>query len=1766
MYTEDVFENLHALVVTKIVLARRSGHRLSAEAKDALCEQVLEHQDAFASPFQCRQRDSATGLNQLSQNLMPEATDSNQLAVEVHYRECTFLALCLFDLSQNLHFSVCHKIFHVINKKSNIATELLEAIANYLRHAGSIDSTTLHYRRLVVPFLQSMLRTLVDTLVMYFHFFRGTPEHFEQIIALIPQVIEAGSTPSIGSPTLSDIVHFDQGELSGTLTMKLCMCLVMICQPGQKTGISETPPEHDSAKRPESRITNSAEREREPDRAQSPVLTAVSEKLKDKYWNESLPFGQLLSFMINGVFLNDSMSKGAAFTHWHLFDGTFATLFSQEALVTTCVGQTIVSVLSDVLVLAFPLAQWSTLKRLESSAQKRYSHIKTDSFQVSVLRCFNQLCVLHPKTCERICDIVIHCTDSYHMPITGSKAAVATLSLYQEILELIVTCSRGTLACSRRLAQKILTHSNQWFNLGFLQNCIQQETRGQRKLFDIHNGYDGSDMADGNDFMSGLVKETQPLTLEVLPSVVRVIGAVFNTHLWCCIPPPRPFVVTEWSGNAIVDLLMKDLGSNAGRLKAACLNALSVMEYSTDMAKDTFEKLAQLLPALSADVLDVRNNGACVAIEVLSLGVTLVHSIALREHRFQLNGLHAFTVFVIQFILLRILSEEPPPGDNGSGNGFWRLATLSLKWIRCMLRGPLPLQDSEGLNQLLLKQFPGQGNPMQESATTFAFRCLLSFDSPAFSRIMNLTLLHGACSAGLQKNSYKEQTVFVGFDIIRILCQRDALFTTLFQRHAQLRRTEFKLVHELLFQQYPFQYPREQSTMGEQNPFVTQSSRRTEKAEGFQRTYIMLLLDYCCEQNKSFPKISKLVVYLLHQLTLRNPVMMARSMELHFDLLHTLVCSFASCLVEPQYDDAVYRMPHLPSEWCSKAEDEFLFEVANSSVANYDQGVCSFLTGLPVGQRLETAWQIHDDACVELGDLGALDAIHNGKRALQQITEDAYLVSLRKDSRWFHNNGSLEDDTIPTLKCISTRRLVLAFLHYCVRSTASTALRQLGHRFFGLDPITYDIDTWAQNDTSCFNALMLLLGNQPEIPLLSGVLHTSELFDDRQFVETQQQHLAFEAALMIAHSLFTNEDTQDVTLRYVVYSWDCRYNLLWGLLGLPWNDVPPILQRTLLTQTAYALLTLSTELQVVSETIRFGKAQSGKDKQRLSIVHKVGEYLMFAVQRFFDDDQNSFVVNSVTLLNDVFRSAEAGDFVMSKEVNGILERSKDMHFQKSLSVLSEKLRNGFNRFVRAAFLHFKTAPELTNELRVRICLSHCEALLPFFHDDAISQTSSESLAFLVTLLADFVEQLLERVAGTTQNTRDMVPAAVFQTVMQALVKATVQHRMTQDARATVYTTLSEVLRKMIPADITPDEEQIHHQWVDTTMNTPHLCPLVHLLIKDATAPASGTTAALDLLSSLAAHMPARLATIFELPQTWGHFKLFVDTFFDNPSRSPAVALFVAQIVAEFKVALRFFEYGCLEELLTMDLRALPVYSSASSVGHVIEIPHPAALSAILQVIIMLLVTMPKHRMVLTRVTQWLEYHHKLAFEILSIMPRLTGNKSKFNADHKPRSNHDQYRYNTFPPPPTNYQFNMERSRSPYRTRCADDHTEQNGAPVPPAGQASGSQHHAAPSLPEVYHVGVLLLELVCLLASTCQGDGRSALLDVHSSPMMHCVLTILEIKVKRRGDGSAANEADGSAQGGRKADIDTVLVRAPDSHPQQHALAYPHTHTHHALI
>jgi hypothetical protein len=144
-----------------------------------------------------------------------------------------------------------------------------------------------------------------------------------------------------------------------------------------------------------------------------------------------------------------------------------------------------------------------------------------------------------------------------------------------------------------------------------------------------------------------------------------------------------------------------------------------------------------------------------------------------------------------------------PPGY------YWRLAVVTLKFIRCILRGPLPLLNQSQIDFILRESFvdhPGIEEGVQ--STTWLMRFFLTHNSDLLDAILRPAhiawrhLINPWDLIESSANTAKLQTVETTIDILVILFQRDIVFLY-WWRH--LRRTSvlgtISLINEKLIVQ-----------------------------------------------------------------------------------------------------------------------------------------------------------------------------------------------------------------------------------------------------------------------------------------------------------------------------------------------------------------------------------------------------------------------------------------------------------------------------------------------------------------------------------------------------------------------------------------------------------------------------------------------------------------------------------------------------------------------------------------------------------------------------------------------------------------------------------------------------------------------------------------------------------------------------------------------------------------------------------------------------
>ncbi|CAE8629973.1 unnamed protein product, partial [Polarella glacialis] len=212
-------------------------------------------------------------------------------------------------------------------------------------------------------------------------------------------------------------------------------------------------------------------------------------------------------------------------------------LMSSSVVGDTCTGRLVLRVVHELLTRALlPVGRrWVSIKKLEAQAViQRW--LAPDALQTSALQLLNRLCRVHPPACEAFRDIALHCTDTFHLSITQQTSdGLGTMSplprssmasaqgplgllgtggssimdrplqagshrvrqdntlLYAEILDFLATlCARGSMHNAHLVCQKLLSHSNQWFNWGFLLDVLAQHARAQPSFQMLSAGGAGS--------------------------------------------------------------------------------------------------------------------------------------------------------------------------------------------------------------------------------------------------------------------------------------------------------------------------------------------------------------------------------------------------------------------------------------------------------------------------------------------------------------------------------------------------------------------------------------------------------------------------------------------------------------------------------------------------------------------------------------------------------------------------------------------------------------------------------------------------------------------------------------------------------------------------------------------------------------------------------------------------------------------------------------------------------------------------------------------------------------------------------------------------------------------------------------------------------------------------------------------------------------------------------------------------------------------------
>lgn len=1094
----------------------------------------------------------------------------------MYYRECHFQALCLHDMAQSLVQRPPNRhavaFFAMLGGRDRrFSKALFEALGALLRDlTGEKTGDQMFQTHAGI-----MIQLLVETMFAYFFAFGAHQEDAEQLLSLLPHVVTQQHAPIGQGFTVSDL---DLVLREGHAEISTKLCLALVCMFGPRKGnvlidLSKVP--EDIEPGDVRRVLESLQGS-----ATDGFLgaTPLGAKMRaGDYWNEESQLGQFLGFAIGGVLLDDEKALRNGYIHWHVLH----FLLHEALLSPSIVGKPCTSrlVVEKVLVCIHELLErallpvgqrWLAVKKLEAQAVN-YRLLAPDALQITLLQILNRLCRAHPTACETFREIAVHCTDTFHLhvsqgahldrgglggwsqagvpgsalgaPAMGSFAlqpggggasawigaphstaagaantpAYTTVRhdstlLYAEIIDFLATLiGRGSMHCARLMCQKLLSHSNQWFNWNFLVDTLAQEARAAG----VH----------------GASRRPAP----VLVALGHLVAAVCSNRLWVSQPsPPQPS--TAPGGNAALSAAGPAMGLGGpqaaeafGRVlmdllcshpepsvKAACLGAVAQLDFTVEQAKRMLTSLnsRELLATLLGGICDVRGSAdGALAIELLACALRLAQVVPLNKGRYGID-LQPLTEFTIRYIYLKVLAD---PSQFSSAPRYWRLASLALRWLRLVLRGPLPLGAVRELNAAIIEPYAETDSDAVANvtaagnATAFAFRCMLTLDSPVFARVMYLVLLRGHGVDGLAEGFFTDQVAQVGLDILRLLLQRDVLFKQLYGQQAAERAADgaagqesgasLLLVHNPLFSEFLFSYPPSADdgapggghavlvgnpfaaqrlwqgppnaatgALGEPNSSAAISGKRTNPS------YFSLLTEYVGA--RSHPDISKLALFVMTQCALREPAITLRMLKLEPRRMNRLSSDLHDLLLQPEEDTAVMAVSQPLSRWGPRTEEQFMFEAIEMDLppspdVTSHLGAISFQTGLPVCGAVDAVHQLADDALLQSADLAVwtCSAVRRGGRGTSptiqsNVSADAgrfragYLRGFDVRPSWLSSMtdaGSVAAACPPPALATATRRLLALrsfalLLGGVLLDDAAGVASKLGQALLGLDP------------------------------------------------------------------------------------------------------------------------------------------------------------------------------------------------------------------------------------------------------------------------------------------------------------------------------------------------------------------------------------------------------------------------------------------------------------------------------------------------------------------------------------------------------------------------------------------------------------------------------------------------------------------------------------------------------------------------------------------
>ncbi|CAK9107299.1 Cleavage stimulation factor 50 kDa subunit [Durusdinium trenchii] len=1138
----------------------------------------------------------------------------------IYYRECHFQALCLHDMSQGLARHAPQRtsvaFFGLLGGKRCIAG-LFEALGLLLRDLTGERAGD----QVFLLHAGTMIQLLVETLLAYFTAFQATLEEAELVLSLLPHVVGRLS-PTVTSQhapigqgfTVSDL-DLVLREEHNDVSIKLCLVLICMCYTQGELKL-------DPAKLRED-VLPSKIRLQELSATDGNLLSgSFGQKLRaGSYWNEESQLGQFLCFAISGVLLEDDHALRGGYVRWHIFHFLLQeVLMSGVAVPDTCSGALVLRCLNELLQRALlPVGRrWTAIKKLEAQAVSMRL-LAADSLQISALQVLNRLCRVHPQACEAFRD--------------------DNTMLYAEILDLVATiCSRGS-------------HSNQWFNWSFVLDALMQQERlfawpGALTRVVFSPGCPANSAADRSkpQLRHGLIDGR---SMGTCGKYWKPLGA-WATRMTC----GGHHEVTEVMRLGNLDLpppqvrALEGLQSRGG-------------EASWDVSRMILSSVLAAVPSL---VPFLEQPKACVRASM---------AVPINKGRYALD-LQPFTHVVIHQVLLKTLAE---PSAFSSAR-YWRLAALTLRWLRLVLRGPLPMSSSAALNTLIVRPYSDSeataaevyGRCAAGNATAYAFRCLLSLDSPVFARVLNLTLLQGRSVDGSGTYRVDGPTAIDRAELkgelleVRLLLQRDIVFSRLHAQHASERAGSWGTAslqdgpvlptHRLLLAEFAFTYPPPDIGAGRgnsyssYNPFWSHRPRMETEAFDAQSghrhnpSYLALLSEFLCA--RLHHGVGRLALYVFMQCAFREPQRVLRLLQLEPWRLQAISTAIHDKIVQLDTEEATEEVGAAAKSqgttWDKHSEACFAHEAMEidaspDGLSHLD--MASFETSLPICRSVDLLQQLAEDSVVQAADMAVW------ARGSSAEGSDAGVATLRgcasSDSATFRA-AYLRGFDIPTDWLSAGAAAMMATLN-------DEHMVQLPFAALATVPSL----AWGCKRLENPPSLPASMDSGGPRPSSSKALQPQSATPEIQ--QAIQNHTAYEASLSIVLSLFAIPALRDVVLRYVCHAWASRYKVLKNLLAVPWSSLSTMLRRILLSEAALILQVCSWEMRLVWPAGRPPNKQLERadlvGQQLLDLKMNVSEHLQEVVSDLVSSQDAGWSAHTATpyLVGTALRLADACDVI-----------------------------------------------------------------------------------------------------------------------------------------------------------------------------------------------------------------------------------------------------------------------------------------------------------------------------------------------------------------------------------------------------------------------------------------------------------------------------------------------------------------------------------------